>query len=205
MNDLFGSMEQLAEWSVNGLSPSVTAHGYAKETSSASVRPCSIYGIENLISVNVTQTDEVKVMIKAEIPNAAIGALASVGATNPLDIAWEMIPYSFVVDWFVTIGQSLRAVDAGSYLSFKEGSVTRFRKRHDPQFSAMLHPHYAVESAGVGGTFSSYAMWRRVLDSIPVLLMPHLKLELSGLQMAQGLSLLSVAVNKRRHLINWLL
>lgn len=31
------------------------------------------------------------------------------GLTDPLSIAWELVPYSFVVDWFIPIGQYLEA------------------------------------------------------------------------------------------------
>jgi hypothetical protein len=36
-----------------------------------------------------------------------ISAARSLGLTDPLSIAWELIPYSFVVDWFIPIGSYL--------------------------------------------------------------------------------------------------
>lgn len=33
---------------------------------------------------------------------------ASLGLTNPLTIAWELVPFSFVVDWFIPIGNYLQ-------------------------------------------------------------------------------------------------
>lgn len=36
----------------------------------------------------------------------------SLGLTNPLELAWELIPYSFVVDWFIPIGKAISALDA---------------------------------------------------------------------------------------------
>jgi hypothetical protein len=33
----------------------------------------------------------------------------SLGLTNPLEIAWEVVPYSFVVDWFLPVGSYLSA------------------------------------------------------------------------------------------------
>lgn len=35
--------------------------------------------------------------------------IASLGFTDPLPVMWELIPYSFVVDWFVPIGSYLEA------------------------------------------------------------------------------------------------
>jgi hypothetical protein len=39
--------------------------------------------------------------------------LDSIGLSNPLDLAWELIPYSFVIDWFVPVGATLQAMTAG--------------------------------------------------------------------------------------------
>jgi hypothetical protein len=40
------------------------------------------------------------------------------GVVNPLSIAWEVIPFSFVVDWFIPVGQVLEACTATMGLSF---------------------------------------------------------------------------------------
>jgi hypothetical protein len=36
----------------------------------------------------------------------------NLGLTDPLSVAWELIPYSFVVDWFVPIGTYLDNLNA---------------------------------------------------------------------------------------------
>lgn len=36
----------------------------------------------------------------------------SLGFTNPLLLAWELVPYSFVIDWFVNVGEVLGSLDA---------------------------------------------------------------------------------------------
>lgn len=38
--------------------------------------------------------------------------LASFGITNPLELAWELIPYSFVIDWAFNVGNVLSGLDA---------------------------------------------------------------------------------------------
>lgn len=38
--------------------------------------------------------------------------LAQTGLSNPLLLAWELLPYSFVVDWFLPIGSYLEALTA---------------------------------------------------------------------------------------------
>jgi len=43
------------------------------------------------------------------------------GLTNPLSIAWELLPFSFVVDWFLPIGSYLETLHAFDGLQFISG------------------------------------------------------------------------------------
>lgn len=58
----------------------------------------------------------------------AIKTLSEVGVLNPLYLAWELMPYSFVIDWFIPIGNYLSAFDATVGCEFVSGSVTYFKK-----------------------------------------------------------------------------
>lgn len=42
-------------------------------------------------------------------PNVALAA--QLGLVNPASVAWALVPYSFVVDWFVNLGELLGAYD----------------------------------------------------------------------------------------------
>jgi len=44
--------------------------------------------------------------------NDLIMSLASLGITNPLLIAWELVPFSFVVDWSLHVGEWLDSLDS---------------------------------------------------------------------------------------------
>lgn len=48
--------------------------------------------------------------------------LRSLGLTNPLLVAWELVPYSFVVDWFIPIGNALSCLDWATGLTWVSGS-----------------------------------------------------------------------------------
>lgn len=48
--------------------------------------------------------------------------LNQLGLANPLATAWELVSYSFVVDWFVPIGPVLNALSARAGLIFVDGS-----------------------------------------------------------------------------------
>lgn len=42
------------------------------------------------------------------LKNDALAEANSLGLVNPATLAWEVIPYSFVVDWFVNVGECLQ-------------------------------------------------------------------------------------------------
>lgn len=50
--------------------------------------------------------------IWVEINNPLIANLNQTGLENPLLIAWELVPLSFVFDWFVSVGQWLEGLTA---------------------------------------------------------------------------------------------
>jgi len=56
--------------------------------------------------------------VKISNPNVAIAN--QMGFVNPLSVAWEAVPFSFVVDWFANVGQCLSAMT-----DFAGFSVTR--------------------------------------------------------------------------------
>ncbi len=55
----------------------------------------------------------------------ALRSLNQLGLLNPASLAWELVPYSFVVDWFLPIGSMLGALSAPAGLDFVGGSESR--------------------------------------------------------------------------------
>lgn len=58
-------------------------------------------------------------VIESEITNVA----SLLGLSNPLEVAWELIPFSFVADWFVPIGDYLSNMTALQGIVFKDYSI----------------------------------------------------------------------------------
>jgi hypothetical protein len=56
--------------------------------------------------------------------DAPTGTLTQLGITNPLELAWELLPWSFVADWFVPVGAYLSSLDATRGWDFQGGSLS---------------------------------------------------------------------------------
>lgn len=55
-------------------------------------------------------------------------ALARNGLINPLSVAWELMPFSFVVDWFVPVGSVIDAMTSTLGLEYVDGYSSYFRE-----------------------------------------------------------------------------
>jgi len=77
--------------------------------------------------VNTDASTSVRTKLYASIENEGIRALNQAGLVNPLSIAWELVPWSFAIDWFVPVGATLDAITATCGLSFVNG----YRSLHE--------------------------------------------------------------------------
>jgi len=72
----------------------------------------------------------VKVILYGSVQNEALIAVNRAGLLNPFSIAWELVPYSFLIDWALPIGQTLSAFSATAGLAFKGGSASHTVNSH---------------------------------------------------------------------------
>jgi hypothetical protein len=73
-----------------------------------------------------TKGCEVGLVYKVDSPTLA--GLNSLGLVNPLSVAWELLPLSFVVDWFIPVGHFINGLSAGIGLDFVTGYRTTFAR-----------------------------------------------------------------------------
>lgn len=66
----------------------------------------------------------VKYIISYRVDDAATAFFAQTGLTDPISLAWELLPFSFVADWFLPIGSYLEMRNAYHGLTFLQGSKT---------------------------------------------------------------------------------
>lgn len=69
-----------------------------------------------------------KVRLDYYLDNPFLRTLSQLGITNPFSLAYELLPLSFVLDWFLPVGSYLDAIDAALGLTFRGGSVSHLTR-----------------------------------------------------------------------------
>jgi len=125
LSDVFGAAEAIAQ----------SRYGYPTGKVSSSITTVRTYTErfqEDPQFVPENRTWELRYTRKYvcyfRLTNDVLVQFNKLGLTNPALIAWELTPYSFVVDWFLPIGNWLNSMDATLGVEFLRGSATTFRK-----------------------------------------------------------------------------
>jgi hypothetical protein len=131
--------------------------------------------------------------------NNFLSKLSSVGVTNPLEIVWELVPFSFVFDWFVPVGEWLSTMDATLGFKFLSGSTTEYRNavRKVKPGNAKMTSKYISEGYSFSGSARALSVIRTPHATSPLVAAPRVKNPISLTHMANGLSLLATVFGKR--------
>lgn len=81
------------------------------------------YGYGVTRDVHVEQLAVVRLDYYLE--NPLLHSLSQLGITNPVEVAWELVPFSFVWDWWNPIGGYVSSMDAALGFKFRSGSLTQ--------------------------------------------------------------------------------
>lgn len=127
ISDVYGAIEHLHEREYEAGRGLVTVKAVAKDN--FEIRN-SFSGSTSSVNWSGTQvrrgTHKAFVRLDFRQSNAApVGPFTQLGLTNPLYIAWELLPWSFVADWFIPVGDYLSQLDATKGWDFQGGSLSR--------------------------------------------------------------------------------
>ncbi|UUW21410.1 MAG: maturation protein [Sanya fiers-like virus 50] len=107
VNDLKDALEGLPQQPSTTLQRvSFTMHRSASRSYSAS------YGGNRKTTVLIEESGSHRYILNYEVNYPELARLSSYGLTTPAADVWNLIPYSFVVDWFVNVGEYLELSSA---------------------------------------------------------------------------------------------
>lgn len=119
------------------------------------------------------------------------------GLTDLALVAWEVIPFSFVFDWILPVGNYLESLSAFNGLEFSSGTLTQSYFKviksglvPKPAFGTNPKTWLTMQSE-TNVTNNRFNVNRYVLTSFPAVPYPRLKNPLSFAHMASALALLS--------------
>lgn len=171
----------------------VTVRGTAIEKSKADTITPGMYAH----TVHLSKMWSCKVRLDYTPGDDMLRLLAQLGFTNPALLAWELLPYSFVIDWGISVGDWLSSLDAAVGWEFLSGSAS-YKGENLVTVSAIggTHPNsdYRVYNSGYHARRRHMWMERQVYSSSPLPSFPGVKSPLSLVHTANGLSLLTQAL-----------
>lgn len=127
-NDVFGAIQALHKSDLDDPRRyMVTVKGSSMEKKSVSRSDNLNYAVRAILQTDTWEGAFVRLDYYLE--NPLTRALSSLGITNPLEVAWELVPFSFVVDWFIPVGNYLSVLDADVGYKFRAGSLSRLYKQ----------------------------------------------------------------------------
>jgi len=119
----------------------------------------SVSGVPLLPGISFTGQYTASRTLFYQVENPLLRFAAQLGLTNPFSAAWELIPLSFVVDWIVSVGESLERLSSLDGLSAFS------------QWDSLKLKGDVTSGTGVPGriseSFWDTSLWDRTWDGTP--------------------------------------
>lgn len=146
-----------------------------------------------------------RVVLEAEEDNAFLQSMSATGITNPALLAWELLPYSFVVDWFLPVGNYLQQMEYARGMSFVRGTISTRRTVYAHCGWGGTYTNFSGDWATVsysqctgGFTVEKTEKTRTLLTEWPYQSFPELKPKLGVERALSAISLLSQVFDRKR-------
>jgi hypothetical protein len=158
----------------------------------------------NLTSINYFLVREkwkhtARVVLYYKMRSPVLAKFASLGLTNPFELAWEKLKYSFVVDWFLPVGNWLSTLDADFGWDFHSGTLTKYTTGGSDSVYLQSGPtpsFQRVDWNGPAYKADGFSLVRTLYASSPWAGLPQFKNPLSSQHIANAMSLLVQAFRR---------
>jgi hypothetical protein len=189
LQDVYGAVQEFADKNVlhpDRLCVKVVANS---ETSSRSNRVVGSGG--PAWTVTDLKSSKCRVIFYIKQNNPTLANAAAQGWSNPASLAWELLPWSFVADWFIPIGDYLGTLDATLGWDLVTGcriEITENRAVNPLWLGTHMSYLGGYIRPGCGGR--KYSFTRTPYTSFPSAALPRFKSPVSTTHMANAIALL---------------
>lgn len=185
--DLYGAAKALAERDSKENRYRLFVKGSSKSSSIQYEEVDANVGMRNFYRRNARAYTR----LDYQLPDsAALMQASSLGLINPFSTSWELLPFSFVADWFIPIGDLLTCLDAAAPYAFLGGCTTSVQEC-DAISCLMTKAPIAVN--GFSKRYQ-HASTREVYSVSPLPSRPRYNSKKNNTHVAEGLSLIAQAV-----------
>lgn len=119
LKDVEGAAEHYAQHTLGGRPPRFTVSSHEdfdlpriEKVFQMGFFPVSSDNAGHNETVYAVGKGHIRTKIWVEVTNPRMAELSQLGLTNPAELAWELIPFSFVFDWFISVGDYLKGLSA---------------------------------------------------------------------------------------------
>jgi hypothetical protein len=144
-----------------------------------------------------TSYTETKVVLWFSCSNTVVKNFSDLGFTNPLATVWEKVPFSFMVDWALPMGDWLKALDANYGMEFRGGCTTVWTERRIEYHGADTKNNGVTK---LEGRYIRREMNRTAYRTLPIPYPPTLKNPVSMEHALNALALLTGLAPEAREL-----
>jgi len=147
---------------------------------------------------NSTAQAEVKYVVEYIEDSQFLAMMSAVGLHQPWLLAWELLPYSFVVDWVLPIGTYVKNMSATRGMLFVRGTKSvKLSGTHSTTWQNVNITAANVQvPSGLGRDITLESKVRTVLTGFPSPPIPTLRMPSELNQLLSGLALLTQAFKR---------
>jgi hypothetical protein len=207
INDVHYGMMALSKFDLEDVAvANVRSSATSHDVKSASLRPNAAGSPPVVGGYSIITRTRTSFQLRFRVQDHFRALMSQSGFTNPVSLAWELLPFSFVFDWALPVGSFFESLDQWGGLEFldgRESTFTRMEAAYSKMYAGSDYPYgsQAVPTRYttiLGAYFENGILFDRVkLTSFPSKDFPLLKNPFSTAHVLNGIALIRAGLQFR--------
>lgn len=135
VNDIFGTYEQIQK----GFRENEQRFSVVRTVNNGNGLPLLTGAFDKYTHYEGSSTLSVRTKLYCKVSNETLANLTSIGLTDPVQVAWALVPFSFLVDWVLPVSSFIEAAGAVKGVDFISGTRSH---RLEFEFTAKSQPPF---------------------------------------------------------------